>query len=194
RAVRVREVQTHNRRLQQGQTGSRVALNLAGIDATEVYRGQTLVLPDSISAVETIDAEITILPGCSGLKHRARVHVHVFTADILGTIFLYGYDEAEPGAARIVRIRLQKPMVLVPDDRFVLRQPSPAMTIGGGRVLDAHPLPKLRRAEALQWLIKFKDATPEEKLYARIARRDVDGLTLQQLSREAGLTLEALET
>ena len=68
------------------------------------------------------------------------------------------------------------------------------MTIGGGRVLDAHPLPKLRRAEALQWLIKFKDAPPEEKLYARIARRDVDGLTLQQLSRETGLTSEALET
>jgi len=194
RAVRVREVQTHNRRLQQGHAGSRVALNLAGIDATEVYRGQTLVLPDSISAVETIDAEITILPGCSGLKHRARVHVHAFTADILGTIFLYGYDAAEPGAARIVRIRLQKPMVLVPDDRFVLRQPSPAMTIGGGRVLDVHPLPELRKAEALQWLIKFKDAPPEEKLYARIARRDVDGLTLQQLSRETGLTFEALKT
>jgi selenocysteine-specific elongation factor len=76
----------------------------------------------------------------------------------------------------------------------VLRQPSPAMTIGGGRVLDAHPLPRLRRAEALQWLIKYKDAPLEEKLYARIARRDVDGLTLQQLSRETGLTFEALET
>jgi selenocysteine-specific elongation factor len=68
------------------------------------------------------------------------------------------------------------------------------MTIGGGRVLDVHPLPELRKAEALQWLIKFKDAPPEEKLYARIARRDVDGLTLQQLSRETGLTFEALET
>jgi selenocysteine-specific elongation factor len=130
RTVRVREIQTHNQRLQQEHTGSRVALNLAGIDATEVYRGQTLVLPGSISAVETIDAEITILPGCNGLKHRARVHVHAFTADILGTIFLYGYDGAEPGAARIARIRLQKPMVLLPGDRFVLRQPSPAMTIG----------------------------------------------------------------
>ncbi len=81
--VRVREIQTHNQRVQQGHAGSRVALNLAGIDATEVYRGQTLVLPDSINAVDTIDAEITILSACSGLKHRARVHVHAFTADIL---------------------------------------------------------------------------------------------------------------
>jgi selenocysteine-specific elongation factor len=194
RTVRVREIQTHNQRLQQEHTGSRVALNLAGIDATEVYRGQTLLLPGSISAVETIDAEITILPGCNGLKHRARVHVHAFTADILGTIFLYGYDGAEPGAARIARIRLQKPMVLLPGDRFVLRQPSPAMTIGGGRVLDAHPLPGLRRADALQWLTEFKNAPIDEQLYACIARRDIAGLTLQQLSRETGLTSEALDT
>jgi selenocysteine-specific elongation factor len=159
-----------------------------------VYRGQTLVLPDSINAVDTIDAEITILSACSGLKHRARVHVHAFTADILGTVSLYDYEATKENAARIVRIRLQKPMVLLPEDRFVLRQPSPAMTIGGGRVLDAYPLPKLRRAEALQWLTRLKDAPLEEKLYARIARRDMAGLTLQELSRETGLTLGALDT
>ncbi len=68
------------------------------------------------------------------------------------------------------------------------------MTIGGGRVLDAYPLPKLRRAEALQWLTRLKDAPLEEKLYARIARRDMAGLTLQELSRETGLTLGALDT
>ena len=91
-----------------------------------------------------------------------------------------------------MRLKLQKPVVLVPGDRFVLRQCSPAATIGGGRVLDAQPLVDLRKAKCLTWLEALKGASIEEQLQLRIARRGTSGLTMLGLMSETGLTREAL--
>ena len=91
-----------------------------------------------------------------------------------------------------MRIRLHKPVVLVPGDRFVLRQCSPPATIGGGRVLDAHPLPNLRKGKCLTWLEALKEASLEEQLRLRVARRGTTGIIMGKLMAETGLTQEAL--
>jgi selenocysteine-specific elongation factor len=91
-----------------------------------------------------------------------------------------------------MRLRLDKPVVLVPGDRFVLRQCSPAATIGGGCVLDAHPLPKLRKAKCLTWLGALKEASLEEQLFLRVARRGTAGITMRELMAETGTTREAI--
>jgi selenocysteine-specific elongation factor len=144
RAVRVRGLQTHGQPQQSAQPGSRVAVNLSGIDATEVHRGQTLVSPQALSPVDTIDVEVKLLESAPALKHRASIHFHAFTSETMASISLYGYEAVQPGTVRLMRVKLAEPIVLVPGDRFVLRQPSPAGTIGGGRVLDAHPEPRQR--------------------------------------------------
>jgi selenocysteine-specific elongation factor len=192
RVVRVRGMQTHNRPEDHARSGSRVALNLAGIEVSEASRGQTLVPQETLTAVTTIDVEATLLSGSSGLKHRARVHFHAFTSETPATTSLYGYDSAEPGTQRFMRLRLHKPVVLIPGDRFVLRQSSPAATIGGGRVLDARPLPNLRKAKCLTWLEALKHASLDEQLRLRVARQGTTGLTVRNLMAETGLTQEAL--
>ena len=192
RSVRVRGMQTHGRAEEYAHAGSRVALNLAGIEVSEVSRGQTVVAPETLSAVTTIDVEASLLSGSTSLRHRSRVHFHAFTAETPATVSLYGYDSAEPGSHRFMRIRLHKPVVLVPGDRFVLRQSSPAATIGGGRVLDAHPLPNLRKGKCLTWLEAIKGASLEEQLRLRVARRGTTGILVSKLMAETGLTREAL--
>ena len=192
RSVRVRGMQTHGRPEECARAGSRVALNLAGIEVSEVSRGQTVVAPETLSAVTTIDVEASLLPGSSSLKHRSRVHFHAFTSETPATVSLYGYDSAEPGSHRFMRIRLHKPVVLVPGDRFVLRQCSPPATIGGGRVLDAHPLSNLRKGKCLTWLEALKGSSLEEQLFARVARRGTGGILVSKLMAETGLTQEAL--
>ena len=192
RSVRVRGMQTHGRSEEYARAGSRVALNLAGIEVSEVSRGQTVVAQETLTAVATIDVEASLLSGSSSLKHRSRVHFHAFTSETLATVSLYGYDSAEPGSHRFMRIRLHKPVVLVPGDRFVLRQCSPAATIGGGRVLDAHPLPNLRKGKCLTWLEALKEASLEEQLRSRVARRGTTGIPVGKLVAETGLTQEAL--
>ena len=193
RSVRVRGMQTHGHPEERAESGSRVALNLAGIEVSEVSRGQTLVSEATLTATTAIDVDSMLLPGSSVVKHRSRVHFHAFTSDTLATVSLYGYEAAGPGTRRLMRLKLQEPIVLVPGDHFVLRQCSPTSTIGGGRVLDAHPLPNLRKAKSLAWLERFKDASPEEQLQLRVARRGAAGLTVRELMAETGLTREALE-
>jgi selenocysteine-specific elongation factor len=193
RSVRVRGIQIHGHPEDTAYAGSRVALNLAGIDASEVRRGQTLIQPSAVAAVDTFDVEATLLPGVAELKHRAGVHLYAYASETVATVSLYeGYQPVKPGETRLMRMRLDRPVVLLPGDRFVLRQSSPAMTIGGGRILDTRPLSNLRKAACLNWLLDLKDAPLEQQFVLRIARRGTAGLSLNALSAETGLTIEAI--
>jgi selenocysteine-specific elongation factor len=192
RTLRVRGLQTHGRSEERVYAGSRVALNIAGVEISEINRGQTIVQPETLTATSTIDADVTLLPGVAVLKHRALVHFHAFTADTLASVSLYGYNSAEAGSKRLMRLKLHKPVLLLPEDRFVLRQLSPAMTIGGGRVLDAQPIARLKKAKCLAWLESIRDASLEEQLRLRIGRRGTHGLSVPELIRETGLTQEAI--
>jgi selenocysteine-specific elongation factor len=191
RAVRVRGLQTHGRAAPMVNGGTRVAVNLSGIELSEVHRGQTLVAPHKLSPVDGIDAEVRILPTAPPLKHRARVHFHAFTSEGMASVSVYGYEAIRAGASGMARIKLDQPVVLVPGDRFVLRQSAPVATIGGGSILDCHPLPRQRKAETLAWLEQLSNASIREQLTMRVKRRGSAGLLLDALAREAGLTLDA---
>ncbi len=192
RSVRVRGLQTHGQPVHSAQPGSRMAVNLSGIDATDVRRGQTLVSPKTLPPVHTFDAEVRLLESAPALKHRANVHFHAFTSETMATISLYGYEAVQPGTVRLMRIKLAEPIILVPGDRFVLRQPLPAGTIGGGRVLDVHPEPRQRKAATLLWLDQLRASSPAQEIEKRVARRKTNGITLEALSAETGLTTDAL--
>jgi selenocysteine-specific elongation factor len=192
REVRVRGIQVHNHTENHAHAGSRVALNLSGIDASEIARGQTLVEQQSLGAATLLDVEVTLIPGAAALKHRASVHFHAFTSDTVATVSLYTYAPVEPGERRLLRLKLSQPVVLVPGDRFVLRQSSPAITIGGGRVLDVHPLQNLRKSGCLAWLQKLQNAPVERQLLLRVDRRGNAGIDYRDLSLEMGLQRETL--
>ena len=193
RTVRVRGMQTHSQAGDVVRSGSRVALNLAGIEVSEVSRGQTLVAPETLIAVNTIDVEAWLLPGSPGVKHGGLVHFHAFASNTMASVLLYDRARFEAGPARLMRMKLQTPIVLVAGDRFVLRQVSPAATIGGGRVLDPHPLPRLRKPLAMAWLDSLRTASAQEQLLLRVARRSTRGLSIQRLTVQTGLSREAAE-
>jgi selenocysteine-specific elongation factor len=190
--VRVRGLQTHGRSEEYGHAGSRIALNLSGVDLAEVARGLMLVERDTLKAVTIIDVDTLLLPDASTLKHRSKVHFHAFTSETMVTVSLYESDRVEAGASMLMRLKLSQPIVLVPGDRFVLRQSSPASTIGGGSVLDAHPLTNARKDKSLTWLRILKNSSSEKQLLARIARRETAGISISALVSETGLTRVAL--
>jgi selenocysteine-specific elongation factor len=192
RAVRVRGLQSHGQPVPYAQPGSRVAVNLSGIDATQVRRGQTLVSPRTLSPVDTLDVEVRLLKSAPALKHRASTHFHAFTSETMASVSLYGYEAVQPGTVRLMRLKLAEPIVLVPGDRFVLRQSSPAGTIGGGYVLDAHPLPRQRKSATQGWLEQLRAASQTTQLSLRVSRRNANGITLDALSAETGLTIDAI--
>ena len=191
RSVRVRGLQTHGRPERSVQAGLRVAVNLSGIDVSDVHRGQTLVAPHTLAPVDAIDAEVSILATAPALKHRARIHLHAFTSEVMATASVYGYEDVRPGTTALMRIKLDQPVVLSPGDRFVLRQPSPVATIGGGRVLDCTPEPRQRKSATLAFLEQLRRASIPEQLVLLVKRRGTAGIRLDTLAREAGLALDA---
>ena len=141
--VRVRGVQVHGEASDQAVAGQRTALNLAGIPRQELARGMVLAPPATFRSVSKMDVSLSLLSSAKPLKDRARVHLHAYTSETIATISLHGQKQISPGESAFARLHLAKPALLLPGDRFILRQFSPVSTIGGGVVLDASPLRRM---------------------------------------------------
>ena len=188
REVKVRGIHSHGRTEEHAHAGSRAALNLAHVEISQIERGDTLVANASLKAVDCVDVELMVLPGAPALKHRTRVHFHAFSSECMATITLYDAVTIEPGETKLARLRLSRPVVLLPEDRFVLRMGSPVITIGGGHVLDAHPAMQVRKARTADWLHKLRISPGEDAVWLRIARKGAAGINLEQLCIETGLS------
>jgi selenocysteine-specific elongation factor len=145
-----------------------------------------------VAAVDLVDAEIELLAGSPELRHKASVRFHCFTSETLARVLFYVNRPLQPGARALVRLKLAKPVVVLPQDRFVLRRLTPMATIGGGFVLDAHPILRTRKTKTAAWLEQINRATLPEQLLLRVARRESAGLSTAALSRELGWTKDAL--
>lgn len=192
RTAKVRGIQVHGHSAPAAHAATRVALNLSHVDLSDLHRGDMLVEPGTVSAVDSIDVEVSLLPGSPPLKHRARLHFHAFASESMAAVSLYDYRPLQPGANGLARLRLAAPVVLLPGDRFVLRQGSPVATIGGGRVLDSHPLPRSKRQRTHEWLQSLREAPLAEELAMRVMRRGMDAISLAALSAETGLRIDAV--
>jgi len=189
--VRVRGVQVHGGAADKATAGQRTALNLAGATTEELARGMTLASPGLLRASKTLDVSLSLLSTAKPLKNRSRVHLHAFTSETIAEVVLFGENQLRPGSDSYAQLRLEDPVLLLPGDRFILRQFSPVVTIGGGAVIDAAPLPrsrtrKLRPEAIIGSLRELQSGAPEQVLFRRIARRDSEGLPLTDALAETG--------
>jgi len=134
--ARVRGIEVHNQHSDCAVAGQRTAVNLAGVEAQELARGMTLAPPEYFHSTSSLDAVVSLLPSARPLKMRARVHFHCWTSETLAEVVLLDGKEIAPGARAYVQLRLAVPGLYLPGDRFILRQFSPVVTIGGGVVLE----------------------------------------------------------
>ncbi len=135
RRLRVRGVQVHGQAAERAHAGQRTAVNLAGIATEELERGMVLAAPDLFEPSERVDVRLTLLPSAPPLRDRARVHFHQGTAETVAEVRLLEAERLQPGGEAFAQLRLQKPVLVLPGDRFILRRFSPVVTIGGGQIL-----------------------------------------------------------
>jgi selenocysteine-specific elongation factor len=194
RLLRVRGLQVHGKNAEVARAPCRVALNLAGVEVAQIARGDTLIHPNTLVPENTVDVELTMLRGVPALKHGARVRVHAFTSDTLAKVLFFDEKRTVESGRVLARLRLARPLLLVPGDRIVLRQCSPAITVGGARVLDTFVPSGERRAKTLEWLQSLRAADDCEQVRMRVARRAADGVSVAALVAETGLTAETLRS
>jgi len=189
--VRVRGAQVHGSSAEAAVAGQRTALNIAGLSTEDLARGMTLATADTFRSTSQIDALLSLLPSAKPFKDGARVHFHAYTTETIAEARLYGTKQLKPGDAAYAQLRLAEPILLLPGDRFIVRQFSPVVTIGGGVVLDASPATRKQRVEdSIAFLKIMREGSPEQVLAARASRRGAIGLRLDDIPGEMNIRRE----
>jgi selenocysteine-specific elongation factor len=194
RRGRIRGLQTHKTKLDVARPGSRVAVNLTGIDKEEIARGDVLAAPGTAQSTLLFDAAYRHLSGTAGpLRHNMDVKLFVGAAEVPARTRLIGARQLEPGEEGWLQLALSRPVALARGDRFILRRPSPGETLGGGRVLDPTPGSRHRRfrPEAVSRLQTLAQGTPAELLLQTLRR--LEPATAADVFKQAGLDREMAE-
>jgi selenocysteine-specific elongation factor len=183
--VRVRGVQVHGHDAEKAVAGQRTAVNVAGASTADLTRGMTLAPPDTFAATNVIDVKIRLLASAPrSLKNQSRVHFHCNTMETVAEIVLHERKEIARGTEVLARLKLAAAALLLPGDRFIVRQFSPVITIGGGVVLDAAPTSRKFLPDRNLEILAGADAAA--KLLVRIGRRSFHGITVADLEKESG--------
>ena len=166
-SARVRGLQTHKKKIERAVPGSRVAVNLSGVELTDVQRGDVVTTPGWLSPTQLVDARFQLLSDAPRpLRHNSEVKFFHGAAEAPAQVRLLGDEQLAPGSEGWLQFRLADPLSLVKGDRFVVRLPSPSLTLGGGTVVDAHPTHRHRRfkPEVVAQLETLARGSPSEIL------------------------------
>jgi len=190
--VRIREVQVHGKKVERAEAGQRVALNLAGVERSQLRRGAVIGTPGIFEQTQMIDVRLNLLPGAPRpLKFRDPVHFYLGTARVVGVIALLDRDEMAPGETVIAQIHLDRPLVAHRQDRFIIRSYSPMTTIGGGLVIDPKPARHKRfRDEVMQTLTELESG---EKSFLLQKISELTCPKLKELEQVSGMGRERIE-
>ncbi len=157
---RVRGIQLHGATVSAVGPGQRAAINLQGIEHEHLHRGDVLVAGSGgLEATSMVDAEVRALSRLKApIKDRAKVLVHVGTAQVQATLALVGHDELKPGDRAPCQLRFDHPVAILPGEPFVIRGfqvlDRYGKTLGGGRALAPQQRRHRRSSSAAAELIE----------------------------------------
>ncbi|MDP6348354.1 MAG: selenocysteine-specific translation elongation factor [Chloroflexota bacterium] len=186
--TRVRGIQVYGEEVEQAEPGARTAVNIAGIAVDDVPRGTVLARPGSLSPTRLVDARVNILPHLTGpLRNGREIAFHTGTTEVRAAVRLLDSDVLNPGETGWVQIRSRSPLVVRPGDHFIIRQLSPAVTLGGGTVAASRAI-RIRRhdKQAIQRLENLTGGSDVELLAATL--EPVGSLGRDELAGRSGLT------
>ncbi|HZB08136.1 MAG TPA: selenocysteine-specific translation elongation factor [Rubrobacter sp.] len=178
---RVRGVQNHGHPAEVAYAGARTALDLTGVEASEIEAGDVL-LSSPVPTSRDLDVRVRLLESAKPLAHGIRVRLHHGTRSTNARVRLTDREELEPGAGALARLRLDEPFVTLRGDRFVLRSMD-GVTVGGGTVLD--PSATGRRPDP-SWLEALESGDAARAVPHALARRPTEGMTTEDLSLALG--------
>jgi len=190
---RARNIQVHGETRESASAGERTSVNLPDIPLERLHRGQQLVPPNTLRTSQVITVRLDLLASAKPLKEQTRIRFHHLSAELLGSVrFIDETAELKGGASAFAQMRLESPVVAVAGDRFVIRRYSPAITVGGGVIVDAH-LPKLSRATRAELLETLGSGTLPQRVELMAKLEGLRGLTMQEVQARTGIRVEVLK-
>ena len=192
---KVRGIQVHNQSVNNAEAGMRTAVNFQGLEKASVNRGDVLSNPSALKLSYMLDVCFNYLnSNKKPVKNRARIRFHTGTSEVLGILILLDKDELLPGEAAVAQLRIDSPLALIKDDRFVIRSYSPIRTIGGGHILNPIPQKHKRfKSEIIKGLKGLMDQSPESIISYHVDESGYHGVVFSNLRIMTGLHEKQLQ-
>ncbi|NVJ23061.1 MULTISPECIES: selenocysteine-specific translation elongation factor [Myxococcus] len=188
--LRVRGVQVHGRAVEKVEAGQRAAVNLPGVEAESLSRGQVLTRAGELPETRMLDVELTLLPTAeSPLPRRRKLLLHLGTSQVEATVALLDVERLEPGGTTLAQLRLDAPVAALVGQRFILRGsralPGRGATLAGGRVLSIAPPRRRKGGSAV--VAPLREADPAGQVAWLLRQAGYRGLTQAELFGRSGL-------
>jgi selenocysteine-specific elongation factor len=170
--ARIRGLQAHKAKIDRALPPTRLAVNLTGISLDEVERGNVLTTPNWLRPTQMVDGRLRVWRDVpEPLPNSAVVDFFTGTSRAEARVRLLDANEIDPGHEGWAQLILSAPVCVVKGDRFIIRQASPSLTLGGGTIVDPSPTRQHRRfrPEVLQRMEQLARGTPEEVLLQELA-------------------------
>ena len=193
--ARVRGLQVHSAATDEATAGQRTAVNLPNLEVSQIHRGMEISVPGRFSPISDCHARIQLLDTSPvSISRKTTFRLHLGTSEVVASFRPVSSRQIQPGESGLVRIVLDDPILALPGDKFVFRQLSPAVTLGGGTVLDiASRRPhKLSSRSRLEWLGSLQPTDQRELLYSQARRNGLFGVTEAQMLSQSVLVKAAL--
>ena len=180
---KIRGIQVHNQSVNHAEAGMRTAINFQGLEKTAINRGEILSTPNALKSSYMVDVSLHFLSSnAKPIKNRMRVRFHTGTSEVLGNLILIDRDELSPGDTVVGQLRLDSPVTLIKDDRFVIRSYSPIRTIAGGQVINPIPQKHKRfRNEIVEALAGLSSQQPAEIVAYHVNEAGYQGISFSDL-------------
>lgn len=196
---RVRGIQVHKEKVERAFAGQRAALNLLGVEKESVERGDVVIQTGTFNTTQVLDVQLEMLPKAPVLKNGMTLNLHIGTSHVTATILIIGQDKIGPGEKGLAQLRLNRPIVAAPFDRFILRGSGNIQTWGGGIVIDAHPLHHKRfDPHVIEELSQLKTMSPEKLILYQLKKNPVKGMDIKGIMACTGfnksIVLELIES
>jgi selenocysteine-specific elongation factor len=146
--LRVRRIERHEKELSQVNAGNRASLNLVGLEKKDFQRG--MVLSDrALKLTNRIDVKLKIFSEIKLVRQWSNVIFLTGTYKNQARIHLMQSDQIKGDETGIAQIELSDPVAVLFGDKFIIRNSSGTKTLGGGEIIDAHPLHHKKRTKKL---------------------------------------------
>lgn len=191
---KIRNIHVYNRPVEEARAGQRTALNIQGVEVSEIGRGDVITRPKTFIPTQLIDAYLEYLPSATKpLKDRSIMRFHVGSSLATASITMLDREKLEPGEGGFVQLKLDRPVVAAHNDRFVIRGSAMIQTIGGGVVLDPHPSKhKKFSSSVIKELTILKEGNDEEIITQYIVRSGKKGIGLEELLYKIAIPSERI--
>lgn len=185
--TKIRSIQNHGQAMEKAFAGHRTSINLAGIEVSDIERGDVLTFPNTLFPSARWLVKLHCLSSApKGIKHRTEIHLHHGTKEVMAKLYLKDKEKLEPNQTCLCEIRFSEPMCGVFGDKCVLRSFSPLQTIAGAALLNPLPdFPKLKEIPDYFLNLEEDFLHPDQyssALYEQLKLGSTTGITKKELA------------